>query len=95
MTNYQEKQTITIPNAAELERSIWERTKEEKFEKMITKQLALIESYMTYHLRSTIWIFGDKSNFAGFEKEWANEFEERAKKMFIDAGYKIDKNISW
>lgn len=83
--------------AADCEKAVHYKLKSEKFQKMIDiQQNKIIESMQTGK-KSVIWIFSDKCYYHNdFEMAWFEEFENKARKHFEKAGYKIKGiTITW
>ena len=65
--------------------------KESKFDKMVKWQEKIIKGNMEQGLRSVLWIFSDKEQYTNdLEKQWFNEFDERAKTLFKRQGFVIN-----
>lgn len=88
---------MKILKAKEMERLVHKELIDEKFEKMVDIQQKKIKSNMREGRNSVVWIFSDIDYFHNdFEKCWYEEFNERAKELFEDAGYKVGKiTIKW
>lgn len=79
-----------IRNANELKNNTQNEVKTEKFQKMLSIQQRFIEENMKCGKNSVIWIFSDKEYYHNeFERKWFLEFNNNAKKLFEENGYKI------
>lgn len=85
---------MEIINAKELEKSVHNEVKENKFEKMLSIQMGKIKDNMKMGRNSVVWVFSDIEYYHNdLEKSWFKEFDERAKVLFEDAGYKINSIV--
>ena len=83
---------IEIENAKILAKSIQERVKQEKFEKMLKHQINSIESCMSEFRNDCNFFFADGSQYGrDFEKQWKEEFYNSAVRLFEQKGYRIVK----
>lgn len=84
---------IEIENANILAKSIQERVKQEKFEKMLKHQISSIESCMSEFKNDCNFFFADGSQYVrDFEKQWKEEFYNSAVRLFEQKGYRIVKH---
>lgn len=85
---------MEIINAKELEMSIHNKLKEDKYEEMLSIQMKKIEENMKNGRKYVVWIFSDKEYYHNnMEKKWSHEFEERAREVFENAGYKVEEIV--
>ena len=81
---------MDIINAKEMEKSVHNDVKENKFNQMVDIQNKFIKERMQSGEKSVIWIFSDKEYYHNdLERGWFEEFKERATQQFKEAGYKI------
>lgn len=65
--------------------------KEEKFDTMVKIQENFIKENMKEGRKSVIWIFSDKEYYHNdLERTWFNEFENKARLLFEEQGFKIN-----
>lgn len=83
---------IEIENAHELERSIQEHVKQEKFDAMMSHQIESIKRCMSEYNKSCRFIFNDSDQYRrDFEKQWKTEFFNNAVRLFEKKGYTIEE----
>lgn len=87
---------IEIENAHELERSIQEQAKQEKFDAMMSHQMEMIKRAMGEYGKSCRFIFNDSDQYRrDFEKQWKSDFYRDAIRIFKRKGYRIDEYNSY
>lgn len=72
--------------------------KEKKYRQMMHHQEEIIETAIKNgeHHGNRLFYFSDSELFHGIEKDWYEEFKERAVKELKDAGYRISGiTVSW
>ena len=77
--------------------SVINAAKEAKYNAMMEHQEKIIEKAIKDNYgNSRLFVFSDREQFNGIEKEWFDEFYSRAKAEVENAGYKvIDPCIYW
>ena len=82
---------MEIQNIQNLKKEILINFKKEKFDKMVTIQNNKVIEQIKEGKSSVIWIFSDKEYYHNqMEKSWFEEFNDKAKKLFENNGYKIN-----
>ncbi len=85
-----------IKPAHELQKAIHEKVKQEKFDSILRMQIEAIENSMSEFRNNIRFYFADSEQYRrDFEKQWRNEFYNKAVGMFENNGYHITEHSSY
>ena len=87
-----DERRITMRSYEQIRASVINANKGAKYERMMAFQENIIEQAIKDgrgNGSSVLFIFSDREQFHGIEKEWFGEFYSRAKKEVENAGYEV------